>query len=209
VLLSVDSAFTLLGYQPSRPIATSTSASTSPSSGHHGQYAPTLLEARLHIPAGARLTLAINLDKRFLRYTEHPPDAQRGWDLPGAVFVPLPFANDSDGGDIDHLIMYALNSSDHLANVTPEPRTYIHTRTLLLDLATPDFSMPYNVIIMSCALITLMFSSIFNMLTREFVVVDMTAWVEGEKSKEGKEGEEGDKAKEATMMVDMNKVNVS
>jgi phosphatidylinositol glycan class T len=58
--------------------------------------------------------------------------------------------------------------------VKPEPRTYIHTRTLLLDLATPDFSMPYNVIIMSCTLIALMFGSVFNMLTREFVVVDMT-----------------------------------
>ncbi|KAI0318244.1 hypothetical protein OF83DRAFT_45170 [Amylostereum chailletii] len=31
--------------------------------------------------------------KPFLRYTEHPPDAQRDWDLPPAVFVPL-----SEGG---------------------------------------------------------------------------------------------------------------
>jgi hypothetical protein len=97
-LLNTDSAFTLLRYQPSHPIATSTSTSTG--SGQHGQYAPTLLEARLRIPAGARLTLSINLDKRFLRYTEHPPDAQRGWDLPGAVFVPLPLVNSSDSGDM-------------------------------------------------------------------------------------------------------------
>jgi phosphatidylinositol glycan class T len=58
--------------------------------------------------------------------------------------------------------------------VKPEPCTYIHTRTLPLGLATLDFSMPYNVIIMSCTPIALMFGSVFNMLTREFVVEDIT-----------------------------------
>ena len=47
----------------------------------------------------------------------------------------------------------------------------IYTPTLLADLATPDFSMPYNVIILSCTLITLIFGTIFNVLTRKFVVV--------------------------------------
>ena len=59
-------------------------------------------------------------------------------------------------------------------DITPAPsptqrRTY--TRPLLVDLATPGFSMPYNVIIMSCTLIALIFGSVFNLLTRKFVVV--------------------------------------
>ena len=41
-----------------------------------------------------------------------------------------------------------------------------------MDLATPDFSMPYNVIIMTCTLIALCFGSVFNMLTRRFLVFD-------------------------------------
>jgi phosphatidylinositol glycan class T len=127
----------------------------------HGA-APTLLEARLHIPAGARLRLALAVGKRFLRYAEHPPDAQRGWDLPGAILTPLPPPANASGG-----IMPALG-------VELTPRTHMHTRTLLLDLATPDFSMPYNVIIMTCTLVALMFGSVFNMLTRKFVVVDLT-----------------------------------
>ena len=49
------------------------------------------------------------------------------------------------------------------------PRMY--TPVLLVDLATPDFSMPYNVIIFSCSLMAFIFGSVFNLLTRKFVVV--------------------------------------
>ena len=88
--------------------------------------------------------------KPFLRYTEHPPDAQRGWDLPPAVFVPLDTNASHEGG---------------------RRLRRVYTPVLLVDLATPDFSMPYNVIIMSCTLIALVFGSVFNLLTRKFVVV--------------------------------------
>jgi GPI-anchor transamidase subunit T len=146
---------------------------------------PTLLEAKLRIPAGRKMKLTMDLDKRFLRYTEHPPDAQRGWDLPGAVFTPLPFNTSSSAPD-------SVGSAGiRQAIGVPErgERTYIHTRTLLLDLATPDFSMPYNVIIMTCTLVALMFGSVFNMLIREFIVVDMT---EGAGEMAGAESEKGD-----------------
>ncbi len=51
----------------------------------------------------------------------------------------------------------------------------MYTPILLVDLATPDFSMPYNVIIMSCTLIALIFGSVFNLLTRRFVVVRLAS----------------------------------
>ena len=97
--------------------------------------------------------MTMDITKAFLRYTEHPPDAQRGWDLPPAVFVPI-------GADGER--------SDELGR--------IYTPILLVDLATPDFSMPYNVIIMSSTLITFIFGSVFNLLTRKFTV----AKVEGD-----------------------------
>lgn len=110
------------------------------------------------------------MTKAFLRYTEHPPDAQRGWDLPPAVFVPIGL--EEEGGD---------------------GVGRIYTPILLVDLATPDFSMPYNVIIMSSTLITFIFGSVFNLLTRKFVVVK----VEGDekevgKDRRGSEGRESD-----------------
>ncbi|KAH8832907.1 Gpi16 subunit GPI transamidase component [Flagelloscypha sp. PMI_526] len=108
---------------------------------------PSTLQATLTLPANATTHLTMDLVKGFLRYTEHRPDAQRGWDLPGAVFTP-----------VGH------NSSIFRKTYTPP---------LLIDLATPDFSMPYNVIIFSCSLIAFLFGSIFNELTRKFVVIKL------------------------------------
>jgi len=115
---------------------------------------PTMFQSILTIPPSSTIHLTIDVTKSFLRYTEHPPDAQRGWDLPPAVFVPLGV---HENQTIDHDARY--------------PRIY--TPILLVDLATPDFSMPYNVIILSCTLLTLIFGSIFNLLTRKFVVVQL------------------------------------
>ncbi|RXW15811.1 hypothetical protein EST38_g10042 [Candolleomyces aberdarensis] len=103
---------------------------------------PTTFHVLLSIPANSTLRLTMDVTKAFLRYTEHPPDAQRGWDLPPAIIYPL-----------------------------DQPRMY--TPTLLVDLATPDFSMPYNVIIFTCTLVAFIFGSIFNLLTRKFVVVSV------------------------------------
>jgi phosphatidylinositol glycan class T len=94
----------------------------------------------------------MDITKSFLRYTEYPPDAQRGWDLPPAIITPLKI--DRNG-----------SATGHLAS------NRIYTPALLVDLATPDFSMPYNVIIFTCSLVAFIFGSVFNLLTRKFVVV--------------------------------------
>ncbi|KAJ7775972.1 Gpi16 subunit GPI transamidase component [Mycena maculata] len=103
-------------------------------------------QAVLTLPSRSTVHLSIDITKAFLRYTEHPPDAQRGWDLSPAVLVPLGPGAEGRG-------------------------RRIYTPTLLVDLATPDFSMPYNVIIFSCSLVAFIFGSIFNLLTRKFVVL--------------------------------------
>ncbi|CAK5270079.1 unnamed protein product [Mycena citricolor] len=72
----------------------------------------TMLQAMLELPPKSSVHLSIEITKAFLRYTEHPPDAQRGWDLPPAILL-------AEG-------------------------KRIYTPTLLVDLSTPDFSMPYN-----------------------------------------------------------------
>ncbi|KAH9919179.1 Gpi16 subunit GPI transamidase component [Epithele typhae] len=131
-----DDLVSVLAYTPPEP---------------HGR--PALLQAALTLPAHATLVLTMDVAKAFLRYTEHQPDAQRGWDLPPAVLAPFAFGNGS-----------ALRPGSGRS-------TRVYTPALLVDLATPDFSMPYNVIIMSCTLIALIFGSVFNQLTRRFVVV--------------------------------------
>jgi hypothetical protein len=55
------------------------------------------------------------------------------------------------------------------------------TPSLLLSLPTPDFSMPYNVIILSSTVIALAFGSVFNLLARRFVVLQQGDAVVGNK----------------------------
>ena len=107
----------------------------------------TQLELRLVIPVGSTVTLTYDFDKAILRYTEYPPDANRGFDVAPAVIRILP------------------------ADDTGES-TYVRTTSLLLPLPTPDFSMPYNVIILTSTVMALAFGSIFNLLVRRFIGAD-------------------------------------
>ena len=127
LIIIADHLFTNMAYTPSQP---------------HDK--PALLQATIELPPHETVHLSLRVHKAFLRYQEHRPDAQRGWDLPPAVFVPV-----------------------------DAPYRRIYTSALLVDLATPDFSMPYNVIIMSSTLIALIFGSLFNILIRRFVVVKL------------------------------------
>ncbi|KAH8587118.1 GPI transamidase-like protein component Gpi16 [Bisporella sp. PMI_857] len=102
----------------------------------------TQLEVRILIPANSTVVLTYDFEKAILRYTEYPPDANRGFDIAPAIIT-------IGGGDVS-----------------------IRTTTLLLPLPTPDFSMPYNVIILTSTVMALGFGSILNLLIRRFVGVD-------------------------------------
>ena len=158
---------------------------------------PTLLEIPLLLPPLSHVQLSIDFEKVFLKYTEHPPDAQRGWDLPGAVVFPYALPSDEDALrtalEIQKAAKKTIVVDRELREVgenIPIPKTLvatdlrgrIYTPPLLADLATPDFSMPYNVIIMVGALVAYLFGSIFNILTRKFVLVRVG---ETSKTKEG------------------------
>lgn len=108
----------------------------------------THLELRIVIPPSSTITLSYDFDKAILRYTEYPPDANRGFDAAPAVIRLLsPEAADKKG-------------------------IYVRTTSLLLPLPTPDFSMPYNVIILTSTVMALAFGNIFNLLVRRFVGAD-------------------------------------
>ncbi|EHL02829.1 putative GPI transamidase component PIG-T like protein [Glarea lozoyensis 74030] len=100
----------------------------------------TQLEVRAIIPANSTVVLTYDFEKAILRYTEYPPDANRGFDVAPAVIT--------------------------IGNIA------IRTTSLLLPLPTPDFSMPYNVIILTSTVMALSFGFIFNLLVRRFVALD-------------------------------------
>ena len=108
----------------------------------------TQLELRISIPPSATLTLSYDFDKALLRYTEYPPDANRGFDVAPAII--------------------RLLSRLGISNAP----MYLRTTSLLLPLPTPDFSMPYNVIILTSTVMALAFGFVFNLLVRRFVGAD-------------------------------------
>ncbi|KAH8667068.1 GPI transamidase component PIG-T [Xylariales sp. PMI_506] len=102
----------------------------------------TQLEVRLRIPPASTVFLTYDFEKSILRYTEYPPDANRGFDVAAAV----------------------------ITIQTPDGKTSnLRTTSLLLSLPTPDFSMPYNVIIFTSTAIALAFGGLYNILVRRFV----------------------------------------
>ena len=110
----------------------------------------TQLEMKILVPANSSLILSYDFEKAILRYTEYPPDANRGFDVPAAVVKVVgedERGSAKEGGEV-------------------------RTTALLLSLPTPDFSMPYNVIIFTSTVIALAFGFIFNLLVRRFVGVD-------------------------------------
>jgi phosphatidylinositol glycan class T len=110
---------------------------------------PSLIEATLDLPPHSTIRIMLDFDKAYLRYTEYPPDAHRGFAIPSAILT------------------YAVGAR--------QVRTY--STTSLLPAPLPDFSMPYNVIVLTSTVIALIFGSLFNMMTRDFVAVDLKAVV--------------------------------
>ncbi|KAI0376429.1 Gpi16 subunit, GPI transamidase component, partial [Hypomontagnella monticulosa] len=113
----------------------------------------TQLELRMRIPPASTVFLTYDFEKSILRYTEYPPDANRGFDVAAAVITILP-------------------STSPDAPLARQKTSSLRTTTLLLSLPTPDFSMPYNVIIFTSTVIALAFGGMYNILIRRFVGAD-------------------------------------
>lgn len=81
--------------------------------------------------------------RQFLKYTDYAPDIHRGIDIPPGF------------------LRFEVDSHTKLAYTAP----------MLVDLATPDFSMPYNVIIITSTVVALFFGSVYNILVRNFKLI--------------------------------------
>ncbi|KAK5046363.1 hypothetical protein LTR84_008164 [Exophiala bonariae] len=110
----------------------------------------TQLELVISVPPSSTVMLTYDFEKAILRYTEYPPDANRGFNVAPAVIRLLQEENSAMSTEA----------------------VYIRTTSLLLPLPTPDFSMPYNVIILTSTVMALAFGSIYNLLIRRLVGVD-------------------------------------
>ncbi|KAI9847496.1 MAG: Subunit of the glycosylphosphatidylinositol transamidase complex-like protein [Sclerophora amabilis] len=142
------------------------------------RHRPTHLEMLLSVPPNSTVTLTYDFEKAILRYTEYPPDANRGFDVAPAIIRLISPTSSSSS------LPFGTGATDPSSNVdditvggtASQPSLYyLRTTSLLLSLPTPDFSMPYNVIILTSTVMALAFGMVFNLLVRRFVGADEMA----------------------------------
>lgn len=121
---------------------------------------PGMMEMVLKLPCGVKsAALTLDFDKGFLHIDEYPPDANQGFDIPSAAISFPNFhasmhfpSNDSE------------RKSPMLSKFQESSPVLSYTEVLLVPLTTPDFSMPYNVITITCTVFALYFGSLLNVL---------------------------------------------
>ena len=101
---------------------------------------PAVLEWRFpNLPANTHIQVHYEFLKTFLSFEEFPSDPSRGFDVPPALVT------------ISH----------------PSTPSYtLYSDPLLVTLPLPDFSMPFNVITLTCTAMAFFFSSILNFQIR-------------------------------------------
>ncbi|CAL8074745.1 unnamed protein product [Orchesella dallaii] len=103
------------------------------------------LELDVSIPPKSTITAKFMVEKGHLKWDEYPPDANHGFYLPAARFEVN--VTNEDGSSKSNTHKY-------------------YSRILLINLSTPDFSMPYNVICLTCTVVALAFGPIHNITTK-------------------------------------------
>lgn len=109
---------------------------------------PNALELSLILPPHSTTTFSIAFSSAFVKYTEHHPDSNHGFDIGAGVMM--------------------IRDKDLTTNSSSVQRRVYYTDSLLLRVPTPDFSMPYNVITLTCTLFALFVGSVFNGMVRRY-----------------------------------------
>eukprot|EP00817_Percolomonadidae_sp_ATCC50343_P006004 CAMPEP_0117418722 /NCGR_PEP_ID=MMETSP0758-20121206/439_1 /TAXON_ID=63605 /ORGANISM="Percolomonas cosmopolitus, Strain AE-1 (ATCC 50343)" /LENGTH=368 /DNA_ID=CAMNT_0005199381 /DNA_START=234 /DNA_END=1337 /DNA_ORIENTATION=+ len=117
------------------------------------QGAPNEVSFNLILPSNATLLLQYSYEKEFLTFTDRPPDADRGFDLPSSLLAYAPI----EELHLDPTLMQFIG----LLDAAPSPLHRVYTESILASFPTPDFSMPFNVIIISTALVSMFSSQVF------------------------------------------------
>lgn len=124
--------------------------------------APMLLEPCLTVPAATHdITLSISFRKAFLTVYEHPADASRGMDLP-PVIATLKLNNGCRATKARPVIA----SSPLFSYMALHHVDQVSSNGAVVQLAQPDFSMPYNVCCLTSTVLALYFGALVNVLMK-------------------------------------------
>jgi phosphatidylinositol glycan class T len=107
---------------------------------------PAQLELSFSLHSQHALTLTLQFDRVFLHFAEHPPDPHRGYDI-GSTIV-----------EVAH--------SDKTVSSSYASPILIVTSGHSIMLPTPDFSMMYNVITLTCTVVAMFYGQALNLMAR-------------------------------------------
>eukprot|EP00127_Corallochytrium_limacisporum_P006871 Clim_evm86s236 gene=Clim_evmTU86s236 len=102
---------------------------------------PSILVQEVVIPPGATVSMTYDFNKAHLLYEEHYPDSNRSRDVPGP-----------------QIKCQWQNGASEVLHLPPR----------LVSLPVPDFSMPYNVITLTCTIMAVAFGTFFNVSTKRY-----------------------------------------
>ena len=123
----------------------------------------------LDLPARSQLEISFEFEKSLLKWLEYPPDANKGFYVNSAVITTvLPEMTNFTG------IPRRSSTYFHtFSNVVQDSKVLVqlYTEALLVNLPTPDFSMPYNVICLTCTVVALAFGPLHNITTKSLTKV--------------------------------------
>uniref|UniRef100_A0A8D0GDJ2 Phosphatidylinositol glycan anchor biosynthesis class T n=1 Tax=Sphenodon punctatus TaxID=8508 RepID=A0A8D0GDJ2_SPHPU len=129
---------------------------------------PHLLEMLIQLPANSVTKITIQFERALLKWTEYTPDPNHGFYVSPSVLsalVPSVLAMKAVDAEQSPLFTSLFPSSDGTSYFVR-----LYTEPLLVNLPTPDFSMPYNVICLTCTVVAVCYGSFYNLLTRTFHV---------------------------------------
>ncbi|KAI3357318.1 hypothetical protein L3Q82_015764 [Scortum barcoo] len=129
---------------------------------------PHLLEMLLQLPPNSVTEVTVQFERALLKWTEYTPDPNHGFYVGSSVIsslVPSVVAMDTNSTQERPLF-----SSFFPCKEESSYFVRIYTEPLLVNLPTPDFSMPYNVICLTCTVVAVGYGSLYNLLTRSFQI---------------------------------------
>ena len=133
-----------------------------------GKRNPARLELIITVPALSTVTITISFERVLLDWMSHPPDAHHGFYIGSSVVsVMLPDSTNTSG--LGSRCSYK-SKPETCTNMDDVMFKRIYSEPLLIVVPTPDFSMPYNVICLTCTVIAIAFGTLFNISTRTFQV---------------------------------------
>ncbi|XP_058499547.1 GPI transamidase component PIG-T [Solea solea] len=129
---------------------------------------PHLLEMLVQLPPNSVTEVTVEFERALLKWTEYTPDPNHGFYVGSSVIsalVPSIVAMDTN-----RTWESPLFSSFFPCKEESSYFVRIYTEPLLVNLPTPDFSMPYNVICLTCTVVAVGYGSLYNLLTRSFQI---------------------------------------